>query len=54
MRNGEDSGVSRWRAAQRVRHASPRRIAESLMTTAENGQEVREADDMTVIVARFG
>jgi sigma-B regulation protein RsbU (phosphoserine phosphatase) len=53
---GEEFGVSRLEAAaQRVRHASPRRIAESLMTTAEEWSgSPEQADDMTVIVARLG
>src|SRR5271157_4216842 len=53
---GEEFGVSRLEAAaQRVRHARPRHIAESLMTTAEEWSgSPEQADDMTVIVARLG
>jgi len=53
---GEEFGVSRLEAAaQRVRHARPRHIAESLMTAAEEWSGTPEqADDMTVIVARLG
>ncbi len=53
---GEEFGVSRLEAAaQRVRHARPRRIAESLMTAAEEWSgSPEQADDMTVIVARLG
>ena len=53
---GEEFGVSRLEAAaQRVRHATPRRIAESLMTAAEEWSgSPEQADDMTVIVARLG
>ena len=53
---GEEFGVSRLEAAaQRVRHAGPRHIAESLMTAAEEWSGTPEqADDMTVIVARLG
>ncbi len=53
---GEEFGVSRLEAAaQRVRHARPRHIAESLMTAAEEWSGAPEqADDMTVIVARLG
>ncbi len=53
---GEEFGVSRLEAAaQRVRHARPRHIAEFLMTTAEEWSGTPEqADDMTVIVARLG
>lgn len=52
---GEEFGVSRLEAAaQRVRHARPRHIAEFLMTTAEEWSGTPEqADDMTVIVARL-
>jgi len=52
---GEEFGVSRLEAAaQRVRGHSPRRIAESLMTTAEEWSgSPEQADDMTVIVARL-
>jgi sigma-B regulation protein RsbU (phosphoserine phosphatase) len=52
---GEEFGV--WRleaAAQRVRQASPRKIAESLMTAAEEWSgSPEQADDMTVIVAKL-
>ncbi len=53
---GEEFGVSRLEAAaQRVRHARPKHIAESLMTAAEEWSGTPEqADDMTVIVARLG
>jgi phosphoserine phosphatase RsbU/P len=53
---GEEFGVSRLEAAaQRVRHARPRHIAESLMSAAEEWSGTPEqADDMTVIVARLG
>jgi sigma-B regulation protein RsbU (phosphoserine phosphatase) len=53
---GEEFGVSRLEAAaQRVRHARPRHIAEFLMTTAEEWSgSPEQADDMTVIVARLG
>jgi sigma-B regulation protein RsbU (phosphoserine phosphatase) len=52
---GEEFGVSRLEAAaQRVRHATPRRIAESLMTAAEEWSgSPEQADDMTVIVAKL-
>ena len=52
---GEEFGVSRLEAAaQRVRLATPRRIAESLMTTAEEWSgSPEQADDMTVIVAKL-
>jgi len=52
---GEEFGVSRLEAAaQRVRLATPRKIAESLMTTAEEWSGTPEqADDMTVIVAKL-
>ncbi len=52
---GEEFGVSRLEAAaQRVRQASPRKIAESLMTAAEEWASTAEqADDMTVIVAKL-
>jgi sigma-B regulation protein RsbU (phosphoserine phosphatase) len=52
---GEEFGVSRLEAAaQRVRQASPRRIAESLMTAAEEWSgSPEQADDMTVIVAKL-
>jgi phosphoserine phosphatase RsbU/P len=53
---GEEFGVSRLEAAaQRVRHTTPRRIAEALMTAAEEWSgSPEQADDMTVIVARLG
>jgi sigma-B regulation protein RsbU (phosphoserine phosphatase) len=53
---GEEFGVSRLEAAaQRVRHAKPRHIAESLMTAAEEWSgSPEQADDMTIIVARLG
>jgi len=53
---GEEFGVSRLEAAaQRVRHARPRHIAEALMTAAEEWSgSPEQADDMTVIVARLG
>jgi sigma-B regulation protein RsbU (phosphoserine phosphatase) len=52
---GEEFGISRLEAAaQRVRHAAPRKIAESLMTAAEEWSGTPEqADDMTVIVAKL-
>lgn len=52
---GEEFGVSRLEAAaQRVRQAGPRKIAESLMTTAEEWSgSPEQADDMTVIVAKL-
>jgi phosphoserine phosphatase RsbU/P len=52
---GEEFGVSRLEAAaQRVRHAAPRKIAESLMTAAEEWSgSPEQADDMTVIVAKL-
>ncbi len=52
---GEEFGVSRLEAAaHRVRHASPRKIAESLMTAAEEWSgSPEQADDMTVIVAKL-
>jgi phosphoserine phosphatase RsbU/P len=52
---GEEFGVSRLEAAaQRVRHSAPRRIAESLMTAAEEWSgSPEQADDMTVIVAKL-
>jgi phosphoserine phosphatase RsbU/P len=52
---GEEFGVSRLEAAaQRVRQASARRIAESLMTAAEEWSgSPEQADDMTVIVAKL-
>ena len=52
---GEEFGVSRLEAAaQRVRLAPPRKIAESLMTAAEEWSgSPEQADDMTVIVAKL-
>jgi sigma-B regulation protein RsbU (phosphoserine phosphatase) len=52
---GEQFGISRLEAAaQRVRQAAPRKIAESLMTTAEEWSgSPEQADDMTVIVAKL-
>jgi sigma-B regulation protein RsbU (phosphoserine phosphatase) len=52
---GEEFGVSRLEAAaQRVRQAAPKKIAESLMTTAEEWSgSPEQADDMTVIVAKL-
>ena len=52
---GEEFGISRLEAAaQRVRHAAPRKIAESLMIAAEEWSGTPEqADDMTVIVAKL-
>jgi len=52
---GEEFGISRLEAAaQRVRQASPRRIAESLMTAAEEWSGTPEQmDDMTVVVAKL-
>jgi phosphoserine phosphatase RsbU/P len=52
---GEEFGVSRLEAAaQRVRITSPRNIAESLMTAAEEWSgSPEQADDMTVIVAKL-
>jgi phosphoserine phosphatase RsbU/P len=52
---GEEFGVSRLEAAaQRVRQATPRKIAESLMTAAEEWSgSPEQADDMTVVVAKL-
>ena len=52
---GEEFGVSRLEAAaQRVRQATPRKIAEALMTMAEEWSgNPEQADDMTVIVAKL-
>jgi phosphoserine phosphatase RsbU/P len=52
---GEEFGVSRLEAAaQRVRQAAPRKIAEALMTAAEEWSgSPEQADDMTVIVAKL-
>src|SRR5262249_55979730 len=52
---GEEFGVSRLEAAaQRVRQATPKKIAESLMTTAEEWSgSPEQADDMTGIVVKL-
>ncbi|HUL34699.1 MAG TPA: SpoIIE family protein phosphatase [Candidatus Eisenbacteria bacterium] len=52
---GEEFGVSRLEAAaQRVRQADPKRIANALMTAAEEwSASPEQADDMTVIVAKL-
>ncbi len=52
---GEEFGVSRLEAAaQRVRLAEPKKIAEALMTSAEEWSgSPEQADDMTVIVAKL-
>jgi phosphoserine phosphatase RsbU/P len=52
---GEEFGISRLEAAaQRVRQATPRRIAESLMTAAEEWSgSPEQMDDMTVVVAKL-
>jgi phosphoserine phosphatase RsbU/P len=52
---GEQFGIGRLEAAaQRVRHTSPLKIAESLMTATEEWCGTPEqADDMTVIVAKL-
>jgi sigma-B regulation protein RsbU (phosphoserine phosphatase) len=52
---GEEFGVSRLEAAaQRVRQAPPLKIAQSLMTAAEEWSgSPEQADDMTVIVAKL-
>jgi len=52
---GEEFGVSRLEAAaQRVRHATPKTIAQFLMTAAEEWSgSPEQADDMTVIVAKL-
>jgi phosphoserine phosphatase RsbU/P len=52
---GEEFGVSRLEAAaQRVRQAEPLRIANALMTAAEEWSgSPEQADDMTVIVAKL-
>lgn len=52
---GEEFGVSRLEAAsQRVRTAPPQKIAESLMTAAEEWSgSPEQADDMTVIVTKL-
>ena len=52
---GEEFGVSRLEAAaQRVRQAPPHKIANSLMTAAEEWSgSPEQADDMTVIVAKL-
>jgi len=52
---GEEFGVKRLEAAaQRVRQATPKAIAQSLMTAAEEWSgSPEQADDMTVIVAKL-
>jgi sigma-B regulation protein RsbU (phosphoserine phosphatase) len=52
---GEEFGVSRLEAAaQRVRQGTPKAIAQSLMTAAEEWSgSPEQADDMTVIVAKL-
>jgi phosphoserine phosphatase RsbU/P len=52
---GEEFGVSRLEAAaQRIRQAAPKIIAQSLMTAAEEWSgSPEQADDMTVIVAKL-
>jgi len=52
---GEEFGVSRLEAAaQRVRQGDPKRIANALMTAAEEWSgSPEQADDMTVIVAKL-
>lgn len=52
---GEEFGVSRLEGvSQRVRNASPKKIAASLMTAAEEWSgSPEQADDMTVIVAKL-
>ena len=52
---GEEFGVSRLEAAaQRVRQATPKKIAEALMTAAEEWSgSPEQADDMTVVVAKL-
>jgi sigma-B regulation protein RsbU (phosphoserine phosphatase) len=52
---GEQFGIPRLEAAaRRVRQSAPRKIAESLMTAAEEwAGSPEQADDMTVIVARL-
>ncbi|HXX99301.1 MAG TPA: PP2C family protein-serine/threonine phosphatase [Candidatus Limnocylindrales bacterium] len=52
---GEQFGMSRLEAAaQRVRQGTPRKIAEALMTAAEEWSGTPEqADDMTVVVAKL-
>ena len=52
---GEEFGVKRLEAAaQRVRQAAPKTIAQSLMTAAEEWSgSPEQADDMTVIVAKL-
>ena len=52
---GEEFGVSRLEAAaQRVRQAEPLRIANALMTAAEEWSgSPEQADDMTVVVAKL-
>jgi len=52
---GEEFGVSRLEAAaQRVRQATPKKIAEALMIAAEEWSgSPEQADDMTVVVAKL-
>lgn len=52
---GEEFGVSRLEAAaQRVRQSDPKKIANALMTAAEEWSgSPEQADDMTVIVAKL-
>jgi phosphoserine phosphatase RsbU/P len=52
---GEQFGIPRLEAAaQRLRHASPRKIAESLMiATEEWSGSPEQADDMTIVVAKL-
>ncbi len=52
---GEEFGISRLQdLATRLRHSTPRIVAESLMQAAEEwGGTPEQADDMTVIVARI-
>jgi phosphoserine phosphatase RsbU/P len=52
---GEQFGISRLEsAAQRARQGTPRKIAESLMSAAEEwSSSPEQADDMTVIVAKL-
>jgi serine phosphatase RsbU (regulator of sigma subunit) len=52
---GEEFGMRRLQeAAVQVQASSPSRVAESLMTAAEEwAGSAEQADDMTVIVARM-
>jgi phosphoserine phosphatase RsbU/P len=52
---GEQFGIPRLEAAaQRLRHATPRKIAESLMVATEEWAGTPEqADDMTIVVAKL-